>query len=82
MLASGAGGTAYATTDSLPGAVTSFILAPKLLARAMTHPKYIAALTNVNKTSQSKKGAYSVALAKLLAIQDDISREVEKQEQQ
>ena len=82
LLASGAGGTAYATTDSLPGAVTSFILAPKLLARAMTHPKYIAALTNVNKTSQSKKGAYSVALAKLLAIQDDISREVEKQEQQ
>ena len=82
LLASGAGGTAYATTDSLPGAVTSFILAPKLLARAMTDPKYIAALTNVNKTSQSKKGAYSVALAKLLAIQDDISREVEKQEQE
>ena len=48
----------------------------------MTNPKYIAALTNVNKTSQSKKGAYGVALAKLLAIQDDISREVEKQEQQ
>jgi hypothetical protein len=82
LLASGAGGTAYATTDSLPGAVTSFILAPKLLARAMTHPKYIAALTSVNKTSPSKKGAYGVALAKLLAIQDDISREVEKQEQQ
>lgn len=82
LLASGAGGTAYATTDSLPGAVTSFILAPKLLARAMTNPKYITALTNVNKTPQVNKKAYGVALAKLLAIQDDISREVEKQEQQ
>lgn len=82
LLASGAGGTAYATTDSLPGAVTSFILAPKLLARAMTHPEYITALTNVNKTSQSKKGAYGVALAKLIAIQDDISREVERQEEE
>ena len=82
MLAGGAGSAAYSTTDSLPGAVTSFILAPKLLARAMTHPNYITALTNVNKTSQSKKGAYSVALAKLIAIQDDISREVERQEEE
>tara|TARA_R110002153_G_C13294757_1_gene495164 strand:- start:42 stop:2045 length:2004 start_codon:yes stop_codon:yes gene_type:complete len=82
LLASGAGGTAYATTDSLPGAITSFILAPKLLARALTHPKYITALTNVNKTPQVNKKAYGVALMKLLAIQDDISREVEKQQQQ
>jgi len=82
LLAGGAGSAAYSTTDSLPGAVTSFILAPKLLARAMTHPKYITALTNVNKTSQSKKGAYGVALAKLIAIQDDISREVERQEEE
>ena len=82
LLAGGAGSAAYSTTDSLPGAVTSFILAPKLLARAMTHPEYITALTNVNKTSQSKKGAYGVALAKLIAIQDDISREVERQEEE
>jgi len=81
LLASGAGGAAIAT-DNLPQTVTAFILAPKLLARAMTNPKWITALTNVNKTSQSKKGAYAVALAKLIAIQDDISREVEKQEQQ
>jgi len=81
LLASGAGGAAIAT-DTLPQTVTAFILAPKLLARAMTNPKWITALTNVNKTSQSKKGAYAVALAKLIAIQDDISREVEKQEQQ
>lgn len=81
LLASGAGWAAIAT-DTLPQTVTAFILAPKLLARAMTNPKWITSLTNVNKTSQSKKGAYAVALAKLIAIQDDISREVEKQEQQ
>ena len=82
LLAGGAGSAAYSTTDSLPGAVTSFILAPKLLARAMTNPEWIKALANVNKTSQSKKGVYGVALAKLIAIQDDISRELERQEEE
>lgn len=81
LLASGAGGAAIAT-DTLPQTVTAFILAPKLLAKAMTNPSWVNALTAVNKTPQVNKKAYGVALMKLLAIQDDIGREVEKQQQQ
>jgi len=81
LLASGAGGAAIAT-DTLPQTVMAFILAPKLLAKAMTNPSWVNALTAVNKTPQVNKKAYGVALMKLLAIQDDIGREVEKQQQQ
>lgn len=81
LLAGGAGGAAFAS-DSLPQTVTAFILAPKLLARAMTNPNYIKALTNISKTPQANRKAYGVALAKLVAIQDDISREVERQEEE
>jgi hypothetical protein len=81
VLLAGGAGVGYAT-ESIPTSIISFIAAPKLLARAFTEPKWIHALTALNKTPQQNKKAYGVAVLKVLSIQDDIMMEVSKQEQQ
>tara|TARA_R110000796_G_scaffold81019_1_gene178827 strand:+ start:1143 stop:3155 length:2013 start_codon:yes stop_codon:yes gene_type:complete len=70
-----------AVTDTLPTTVVGFILAPKLLARAMTNPKYVKALANLT-TKEASLPAKRVALLKILALQDDIAKEVEEAEQE
>jgi hypothetical protein len=76
MLMVGGGGFYAAGGEStLPAAVMSFIVAPKMLARAMTSPSFVNSLTALTKSKKGDKG-YIVALSKIATVMDDIQKEV------
>ena len=82
MLMVGGGGFYAAGGEStLPAAVMSFIVAPKLLASAMTRPAFVNSLTALTKTPKQSKG-YRVALLKLSSIMDDVQKEVTSEQEE
>ena len=81
MLMVGGGGFYAAGGEStLPAAVMSFIVAPKLLASAMTRPTFVNSLTALTKTPKQSKG-YRVALLKISSIMDDVQKEATAEEE-
>jgi hypothetical protein len=81
LMVGGGGFYALGGESTLPGAVMSFILAPRALAYAMTRPTFVNSLTALTKTPKQSKG-YRVALLKISSIMDDVQKEITAEEEQ
>ena len=81
LLAGGAALGGGVATDTVPASVLAFLVIPKVMARAMTSKGFIEALTAVAKAPKKEGRGYLLALTKLSTIMDDVSQEVQEEEQ-
>mgnify|MGYP000439187370 FL=1 len=82
MLMLGGGGFYAAGGEStVPAAVMSFIVAPKLAAHALTNKLFVNNLTSLSKNPNKTSRGYLVALSKVAKVMDDIEKEVTSQEE-
>tara|TARA_R110000850_G_scaffold227622_1_gene352630 strand:+ start:942 stop:2963 length:2022 start_codon:yes stop_codon:yes gene_type:complete len=80
LLLGGGGFYAAGGESTLPAAVMSFIVAPRLLSRALTSPAFVRNVTELYKSPKNSKG-YRVAALKMATIIDDIQKEVTAEEE-
>ena len=79
LLLLGVGGAGYSTTDSGVGALLSLLVAPRVMAKAMTSKSVVNSLVALNKYDPSKP-SYKLALAKTMRLIGELEVDEEVEE--